>query len=204
MTHAEIDQAIYNTAIEQGFNPKSAKFIVAQARFETGTPSGGDYSSKVFKANNNTGGIKYIGASQINAQRGSLAPADERTCGGGCNGDYYAKFDTIQDSINDKIVRLYNKTMRGVTPQQLKDSTDITEFATLLKKRGYYGPSAFGTAGAQAEINNYVGGMKAKLFKINVLEFYTKNKTTVNLGVVGLILIGLTGYFYFLKKKKVV
>jgi LPXTG-motif cell wall-anchored protein len=203
MTNAEIDQAIYNTAIEQGFNPTAAKFIAAQARFETGY-KGADYNSPIFKANNNTGGIKYIGASQINAQRGSLAPSDERTCGGGCNGDYYAKFDTIQDSINDKIVRLYNKTMRGVTPQQLKDSTDINEFATLLKKRGYYGPSAFGTAGAQAEINNYVGGMRAKLLKINVLEFYTKNKTAVNLAVVGAILIGLTGYFYFLKKKKVV
>lgn len=204
MTNAEIDQAIYNTAIEQGFNPTAAKLIAAQARFESADKFGVDYNSAVFKANNNTGGIKYIGASQINAQRGSLAPASERTCGGGCNGDYYAKFNTIQDSINDKIVRLYNKTMRGVTPQQLKDSTDINEFATLLKKRGYYGPSAFGTAGAQAEINNYVGGMRAKLLKINVLEFYTKNKTAVNLAVVGAILIGLTGYFYFLKKKKVV
>jgi LPXTG-motif cell wall-anchored protein len=199
MTNAEIDQAIYNTAIEQGFNPTAAKLIAAQARFESA-----DYTSAVFRANNNTSGIKYIGSSQINAQRGSLAPANERTCGGGCNGDYYAKFDTIQDSINDKIVRLYNITMRGVTPQQLKDSTDATEFATLLKKRSYYGPSAFGTSGAQSEINNYAGGLRAKLLKINVLEFYTKNKTAVNLAVVGVILIGLTGYFYFLKKKKVV
>ena len=118
MTNAEIDQAIYNTAIEQGFNPTAAKLIVAQARFESADKFGVDYNSGVFKANNNTGGIKYIGASQINAQRGSLAPASERTCGGGCNGDYYAKFNTIQDSINDKIVRLYNLTMRGVTPQQ--------------------------------------------------------------------------------------
>jgi LPXTG-motif cell wall-anchored protein len=204
MTNAEIDQAIYNTAIEQGFNPTAAKLIVAQARFESADKFGVDYNSGVFKANNNTGGIKYIGASQINAQRGSLAPASERTCGGGCNGDYYAKFNTIQDSINDKIVRLYNLTMRGVTPQQLKDATDTTEFATLLKKRGYYGPSAFGTSGAQAEINNYAGGLRAKLLRINVLEFYTKNKVTVNLALVGVLLIGLTGYFYFLKKKKVV
>lgn len=199
MTNAEIDQAIYNTAIEQGFNPTAAKLIAAQARFESA-----DYNSAVFRANNNTSGIKYIGSSQINAQRGSLAPANERTCGGGCNGDYYAKFNTVQDSINDKIVRLYNITMRGVTPQQLKDSKDATEFATLLKKRAYYGPSAYGTAGAQAEINNYAGGLRAKLLKINVLEFYTKNKTAVNFGVIGAVLIGLTGYFYFLKKKKVV
>ena len=162
MTNAEIDQAIYNTAIEQGFNPTAAKLIAAQARFESA-----DYNSAVFRANNNTSGIKYIGASQLNAQRGSLAPANERTCGGTCNGDYYAKFNTVQDSINDKIVRLYNKTMRGVSPEQLKASTDTTEFATLLKKRGYYGPSAFGTSGAQSEINNYAGGLRAKLLKIN-------------------------------------
>jgi LPXTG-motif cell wall-anchored protein len=199
MTNAEIDQAIYNTAIEQGFNPTAAKLIAAQARYESA-----DYSSAVFRANNNTSGMKYIGAAQINAQRGTLAPSSERTCGGGCNGDYYAKFDTIQDCINDKIVRLYNKTMDGVTPQQLKDSTDATEFATLLKKRRYYGPASYGTTAAQSEINNYAGGMRAKILKINVLEFYTKNKTAVNLAVVGAILIGLTGYFYFLKKKKVV
>lgn len=199
MTNAEIDQAIYNTAIEQGFNPTAAKLIAAQARFESA-----DYSSAVFRANNNTSGIKYIGSSQINSQRGSLAPANERTCGGGCNGDYYAKFDSVQDSINDKIVRLYNKTMGGVTPQQLKDSTDATEFATLLKKRSYYGATPYGTAQATSDINNYAGGLRAKLLKINVLEFYTKNKMAVNLAVVGAVLIGLTGYFYFLKKKKVV
>lgn len=199
MTNAEIDQAIYDTAIEQGFNPTAAKLIAAQARFESA-----DYTSAVFKANNNTSGIKYIGASQINAQRGTLAPANERTCGGGCNGDYYAKFDTIQDCINDKIVRLYNKTMGGVTPQQLKDSTDATEFATLLKKRSYYGATPYGTTQATNDINNYAGGMRAKILKINVLEFYTKNKTAINLAVVGAVLIGLTGYFYYLKKKKVV
>ena len=90
MTNAEIDQAIYNTAIEQGFNPTAAKLIAAQARFESA-----DYNSAVFRANNNTSGIKYIGASQLNAQRGSLAPANERTCGGTCNGDYYAISNSI-------------------------------------------------------------------------------------------------------------
>ena len=179
MTKSEIDQAIYDTAIEQGFNPTAAKLIVAQARFESA-----DYTSNVFKTDNNTSGIKYIGSRQINASRGLLSP----------EGDYYAHFDTIQDCINDKIVRLYNIKMGGVTPQQLKDSTDATEFANLLKQRGYYGSSA----------SEYASGMRTKLFKINILEFYTKNKTAVNFAVVGLVLIGLTGYFYYLKKKKVV
>ena len=45
--------------------------------------------------------------------------------------------------------------------------------------------------------------MRAKLLRINVLEFYTKNKTAVNLAVVGGVVIALTVYAYYLKKKKV-
>jgi LPXTG-motif cell wall-anchored protein len=176
-----VDQLIYNTAIQQGFNSTAAKLIAAQARFESA-----DYTSNVFRKNNNTSGIKFIG--QPNAVRGTLAPANERTCNGGCNGDYYAKFNTIQDSINDKIVRLYNKTMRGVTPQQLKNAKDSTEFANLLKQRGYYGSSA-------AE---YAAGLRSKLLKINVLEFVQRNKTAL---AIGLLLLG-SGLWYYLKIKK--
>ena len=82
-----IDQKIYNTAVQQGFNPIAAKLIVAQARFESA-----DYTSNVFKKNNNTSGVKYIG--QKNATQGTLSP----------EGNYYAKYDTVQDSLNDKIV----------------------------------------------------------------------------------------------------
>ena len=178
MTNNEIDQAIYNTAIEQGFNPTTAKLIAAQARFESA-----DYTSNVFKLNNNTSGIKFIG--QPNAVRGSLAPANERTCNGGCNGDYYAKFNTIQDSINDKIVRLYNINMRGVSPEQLKNSRDSTEFANLLKQRGYYGSYA----------SDYAAGLKSKLLKINVLDFYTKNSFDINIVLLGILIIGSTLYY---------
>jgi uncharacterized FlgJ-related protein len=178
MTNNEIDQAIYNTAIEQGFNPTTAKLIVAQARFESA-----DYKSNVFKLNNNTSGIKFIG--QPNAIRGSLAPANERTCNGGCNGDYYAKFNTIQDSINDKIVRLYNINMRGVSSEQLKNSTDSIVFANLLKQRGYYDSSA----------SEYAAGLKSKLFKINVLDYYTKNSFDINIVLLGILIIGSTLYF---------
>ena len=167
-----IDQLIYDTAIQQGFNPAAAKLIAAQARFESA-----DYTSNVFKKNNNTSGIKFIG--QPNAVRGTLSP----------EGDYYAHFNTIQDGINDKIVRLYNITMRGVSPKQLKDSTDATQFANLLKQRGYYGSSAA----------DYAAGLKSKLLKINVLEFIKKNKNNLLIGVT-LLIIG--SYYYFKIKKK--
>lgn len=179
-----IDQIIYDTAIKQGFNPDAAKLIAAQARFESA-----DYTSNVFLLNNNTSGIKFIG--QPNAVRGSLSP----------EGDYYAKFDTVQNAINDKIVRLYNINMRGVTPQQLKSSVTPDEFARLLKQRGYYGNSAYGTSGAESEIRNYINGLKAKLFKIKVLEFYNNNKNKINYGTIGIVIIGITIYVYYLKKK---
>jgi hypothetical protein len=181
-----IDQIIYDTAIKQGFNANAAKLIAAQARFESA-----DYSSNVFLTNNNTSGIKFIG--QPNAVRGSLSP----------EGNYYAKFNTIQDAINDKIVRLYNINMRGVTPQQLKNSNTPDDFARLLKQRDYYGDSAYGTSGAESEIRNYTNGLKAKLFKINVLDFYNKNKNKINYGTIGIVIIGITLYVYYLKKKRV-
>lgn len=167
-----IDQLIYDTAIQQGFNPIAAKLIAAQARFESN-----DYKSNVFKNNNNTSGIKYIG--QPNSVRGTLSP----------EGDYYAHFNTIEDGINDKIVRLYNITMKGVTPKQLKDSTDATEFANLLKQRGYFGGSA----------SEYASGLRAKLLKINVLEFIE-----VNYGFIILIGVGLYFYVRNLKKKNII
>ena len=68
----DIDQSIYNTAIEEGFSPMSAKLIVAQARLESG-----HYGSDVFKANNNMFGMKYV--AQPLATRGTLAPPNERS-----------------------------------------------------------------------------------------------------------------------------
>ena len=192
MQSQEIDQVMYDTAIKQGFTPVAAKLIVAQARFESA-----DYTSAVFRANMNTSGMKFIG--QPLASRGTPAPANERTCNLTCNGDFYAKFGSVQDSATDKVVRLYSKTMGGVTPEQLKNVKDADEFARLLKKRRYYGPSAYGTAGAEKEISQYAGGMRAKLLKINVLEFVKKNSTLL---IAGLLLLIGGSYFLYNKLKK--
>lgn len=192
MESQKIDQLIYDTAIKQGFSPVAAKLIVAQARFESA-----DYTSAVFRANLNTSGMKYIG--QPLASRGTPAPSNERTCNLTCNSDFYAKFGSVQDSATDKIVRLYSRTMGGVTPEQLKNVKDADEFARLLKKRRYYGPSAYGTAGAEKEISQYAGGMRAKLLKINVLEFVKKNSTLL---VAGLILLVGGSYLLYKKLKK--
>ena len=185
------DQIIYDIAIKEGFNPQAARLIVAQARFESA-----DYTSNVFQKNFNTSGMKFIG--QPLATRGTLAPANERTCNGNCNSDYYAKFNSVQDSANDKIVRLYGITKGGVTPQQLKDVKDANEFAELLKKRSYYGFGKYGSPQATQEINQYANGLRVKLLKVNVLEFVKKNRNSLLFGV-GLLTIGIALYLF--KKK---
>lgn len=175
------DQIIFNTAIKYGFTPTAARLVVAQARYESS-----DYTSRVFLANNNTSGMKYIG--QPLATRGTLAPKNEQRCNGGCNSDYYAKFDSLVDSATDKIGRNYNLTIKGVTPNQLKNAQSPEQFAELLKKRGYYG-------GAES---NYAGGLKAKLMKISIVDFVDKTKNNVGWGA-SIILLIVVYYFYAIK-----
>lgn len=187
---AAYDQLIYDVAIKNGFKPSAAKLIVAQARFESA-----DYTSNVFKNNNNTSGMKYIG--QPLATRGTLAPVSERSASCKKNGvcsdrDHYAKFQSVADSARDKIERNYNITMKGVTPQQLKNVETPEEFARLLKQRGYYGDKE----------STYANGLKAKLLRIQIVEFVEtvkKNKNVVLL-VGGLVLLAAASYFYFNKK----
>lgn len=181
---ANYDQEIYNAAIEQGFNPISAKLIVAQARLESA-----DYGSNVFKNNNNLFGMKFIG--QPLAKRGTLAPLSERTCNGTCNGDYYSKYDSPADSAKDLVGRLYKITRNGIGFNEIKNATDSTDFANKLKKRNYYGASA----------SSYAAGLASKLRKVNILEYYNKNKTTVNSLILGIILISVS-IFYYKKIKK--
>lgn len=193
------DQIIYDTAIKNGFSPISAKLVVAQARFESA-----DYNSNVFKNNLNTSGMKFIG--QPLASRGTLAPFNERSAEcqrtGNCkNTDHYAKFNSVQDSATDKIVRLYSKTIGGVTPEQLKNSKDAKEFAELLKKRSYYGFAKYGTELANKEIKNYTNGLNAKLVRISIAEFVRENPKTTNFGI--LMVIGFLSYYvYWLFKKR--
>ncbi len=186
-----VDQMIYDTAISQGFTPTSAKLIIAQARFESD-----DYKSTNFKQRNSTSGMKFVG--QPKAKK-SEKPSPE--------GDYYAVYDSVQDAIDDKIIRLYNITRGGVTPQQLKDSKTPEDFAMLLKKRGYYGFGKYGTVEGNKEQNIYASGMKKKLLLINIKEIINnvtttivKNKNTTLL-IVGVIFLATS--FYLVKKHNI-
>jgi hypothetical protein len=136
------------------------------------------------------------------ATRGTLAPTNERSAscrsGGECkNSDHYAKFASVQDSATDVVVRLYSKTMGGVTPEQLKNAKTPEEFSRLLKKRRYYGFGAYGTPQAEKEISEYAGGLKARMLRAQIVEFVGKNKKGLGLGI---LLLGLGIYLYTKKK----
>ena len=156
-----LDTQIFNIAKSAGFTDISARLIVAQARLESA-----NYSSNVFKNNNNMFGMKFLGKNrQPLANRGTLAPLSERSAA--CkinsidckNGDFYAKYENPTDSVKDLINRLYSITRNGVTPEMLKNANSPEIFANLLKKRNYFGISE----------SQYAAGLKARLKKINIL-----------------------------------
>jgi len=178
---ANYDQLIYNTAIENGFTPISAKLIVAQSRVESG-----DYESNVLAENNNLFGMKFVG--QPLATRGTLAPTGERHCNGTCNTDYYSRYNSPLDSIKDVTGRLYKITINGVTFDDLKNATDANDFANKLQKRGYFG----GTG--QAAANSYAAGIKARLRIINILEYYNNNKPLILILGIGLVVGSIIYY----------
>jgi hypothetical protein len=187
------DQIIYITARKAGFTPTGAKLVVAQARLESD-----NYKSRVFQNNLNTSGMKFIG--QPLATRGTIAPLSERSAscrrGEVCvNSDYYAKFKNVGDSASDKINRLYEINMGGVTPQQLKNVKTPEEFANLLKKRRYYG----------ADESQYASGLKARLKLVDIDETLAekelKSEKYTNYATYGLIIIGVTALSYYMYKK---
>ena len=160
------DNIIYNAAIKSGFTKISALLVVAQARLESA-----DYTSNVFQKNNNLFGMKYV--KQPLAEKGTKSP----------EGDYYAKYKNVTDSINDLIKRNYNLLIGGVSPQELKNSTDSSDFANKLKKRRYFGATA----------QNYAAGLVSKLKKIDTTKLAVGS---------GIIIIIIASILFIIMRKK--
>jgi hypothetical protein len=90
--------------------------------------------------------------------------------------------------------------MGGVTPEQLKNAKDADEFADLLKRRSYYGFGKHGTEVGNKEQKQYAGGLKAKLLRLEVVEFVRKNKVPIAVVAVAAIGISFLMYRYFRNK----
>ncbi|MFT3945939.1 MAG: glucosaminidase domain-containing protein [Agriterribacter sp.] len=119
------ETTVYNTAVNNEVPSVVALLIVAQAKHESS-----NFSSNVFKLNNNAFGYKYVG--QSNAVRGSAAPSSE--------GDYYARYDTLADSVIE-VVDWWKRRIRQGLINDWSDIATVDNYSSALKKAGYYGDS---------------------------------------------------------------
>lgn len=109
---------IARALINQGANPLTLPFLMAQVAHETG-----DFDSPVFRADNNASGIIYIGkpTKQKNAQKGTARPVSE--------GGNYARFATLDDWARDYLRIIGSAARKAKT---------LPEYAKALKDQGYY------------------------------------------------------------------
>lgn len=151
----------YNTANAQrvlqalsaaGASPMVIPFLMAQVAHETG-----NFDSRVLRENNNASGIMFINntAKQKNATRGLAYPRNEWPSAS--KPLYYANFATLKDWATDYL------RIIGKAPQT---ATNLTQYATLLKNRGYY----------TAPLSQYAAALNAhytKLKKAGILDKIT-------------------------------
>jgi uncharacterized FlgJ-related protein len=154
------DQLIYDVARRSGFPDNFARLLVAQCKHESA-----NYSSPVFKANNNLNGYKFVG--QKIAKKGTLSP----------EGDYYAKYAKVEDSAKELVNWIKRRQMEKKFPADLTTINSPGKYAELLKASNYYGDS----------VKVYTNGLIRWLKKVNV--------SAVAIGLMPiLIIIGLILY----------
>lgn len=117
-------QKVMQALAAAGAAPTIMPFLMAQVAHETGT-----FNSRVLVENNNASGIMFINnpTRQRNATRGRAFPRNEWPAPN--KPLYYANFATLKDWAVDYL------RIVGKTPQTAKN---LTQYATLLKNRGYY------------------------------------------------------------------
>lgn len=132
---SNFDTLIYTAARGAGVPDAVARIIAAQARHETG-----NYTSRVFKADNNAFGYKFVG--QSNAVPGTKAPANEGPTP-------YARYKSVQDSVIEMVNWLKRRQREGKL--KIAELTTPEKYAAALKQSGYYGApeSLYATAVAR-------------------------------------------------------
>lgn len=127
------EQRIYNKALSLGMPQFVATCIVLQAAHETA-----GFTSNVFKSCNNLNGYKWVGQST------ALGP-----CLKSPEGDFYAKYATIEDSVTELVAWIKRRQKDGKFPADLNTITSLNQYAELLKNSGWYGDTVY----------NYVNGL---------------------------------------------
>jgi hypothetical protein len=94
---------------------------------------------------------------------------------------------------------LYSITRNGITTQDIKNAKTPIDFATVQKKRNYFGFSSWDSPEGQKEIRGYAGGLSAKLKKIQIIQFIKENPKTS--GFIFILIAGMIAYGYYAYKK---
>lgn len=102
---------VYFFLIEKGFNYQQARFITAQAGHETG-----NFTSRIFKENNNCFGMKLALVRKTTALKERYG---------------HAVYSDLESCIED--FRLYYQSFK-----YLSVYSSLAEYVKALKKRGYF------------------------------------------------------------------
>lgn len=145
-----IDTQIKAQALKLGIPETIANLIVGQARYETN-----DYTSNVFKTLNNAFGYKFVGQTKWPIGAGTGAPSKDAQ--GNADGGTYAKYKNVADSTGEIVDWLKRRQKDGVL--NLNTIQTPAQYATALKRAGYYGQSA----------DTYAKGITAKLQNVAIV-----------------------------------
>lgn len=171
-TANNLDNRIYNTARNMGMPDYVAANIVKQARLESA-----DYTSNVFKTDNNLFGYKYVGQKKWPTGPGLKSSEFNK------DGSYYAHYSTPENSIGELVDWLKRRQAEGSF--NIANLHTEQQYAQALKSVGYYGDTA----------NNYTNNLVAK----SKLVDWSKIGKIAGTAIVGFIILGALTW-YGLKK----
>lgn len=163
-------QRIYAQALRDGMPDNFARLMVDWASLETAY-NGIPFNSNVFLHCNNAYGYKWIGQSTANGPC-LLSP----------EGDYYAGYGSIEQSVHEVCLWVYRRINEGSFPADLRTVASPYQFAALLKNTGYYGDT----------LANYANNLTYWHSQNSNLSFGAK---TAGVGLLLLVGLGLAYHY---------
>lgn len=160
------DQARAGTLYNPGLPDRLARLLTAQACHETG-----NFTSAIFRDDNNAFGYSYVPGAIYQAGPGRLAD----------NGQYAAHYANVRDSTRELVDWIYRRVAKGQFPADLRLITTTEQYAHLLKQADYYGDTEA----------NYTAGINRCL---TALVLHTAEKIGAGIAFIGLL--AALGYYF--------